>query len=215
MLEKTACWGVVWVFVACQPAQSPERAPAHSASVAKTREAPVASTAPVVSAAPLVSAAPVSSLDGASHLAVAPPPPRPRPSMEACAATMFTPECSEAIPVKVACPAKFSDVQVGAYCGLEGRTQPPAPCRYAEATCKCKHVGYCGGVTPTTLQQMGMTWVCAAPRSATDCPEQASPGGHCSTAGQVCDYGTCGSATQCSCAGGKYRCSTRVMPTPP
>ncbi len=68
---------------------------------------------------------------------------------------MFSPDCSEAFPAKVACPAAFSDVQVGAYCGLEGRTQVPAACRYAEATCKCKHVGYCGGVTPTTLQQMG------------------------------------------------------------
>ncbi|MEO8901811.1 MAG: hypothetical protein ABI488_08205 [Polyangiaceae bacterium] len=117
--------------------------------------------------------------------------------------------------MKVACPAKFSDVQAGAYCGLEGRTQAPAACRYAEATCKREHVGYCGGVTPSTLQQMGMTWVCEAPRSAADCPEQALPSGHCSTPGQVCDYGTCGSATQCSCSGGKYRCSTRVMPTPP
>jgi len=128
---------------------------------------------------------------------------------------MFTPDCNEAFPAKVACPAQFSDIQVGAYCGLEGRTQAPAACRYAEAICKCKHVGYCGGVTPTPLQQMGMTWVCQAPRAAGECPEQAAPGGHCATAGQVCDYGTCGSLTQCSCAGGRYRCSTRVMSTPP
>jgi len=211
----------VWVLVACHPAQSPERAPAPTASVTQTPEAPVASLGPapptalVGSAAPVGSTTPVGPPDGASHLAVAPPATRPRPSMEACAATMFTPDCSEAFPPKVACPAKFSDVQVGAYCGLEGRTQPPAACRYAEATCKCKHIEYCGGVTPTTLQQMGMTWVCEAPRSEVDCPEQASPGGHCSTAGQACDYRACGSATQCLCSSGKYRCSTRALSMPP
>gem|GEM_PF-3031280 len=135
--------------------------------------------------------------------------------MEACVQTIFTPDCAQAFPEKVACPAKFSEVPVGAYCGLAGRTSAPIACRYEEGTCKCKQVGYCGGVAPTMLQQMGMTWVCAAPRSPAACPEQAAPGTHCLTAGQVCDYGSCGSATQCSCSAGKYRCTTRVMSTPP
>jgi len=220
MLEKTSGWGLAWACLACQPAQSPGpgTGTAPSASVTavpvatSTSAGGAASAAPIASATPIASAVPA--VSAAPAMSAAPIPP-PRPSMQACAQTMFIPDCSEAFPEKVTCPAKFADVQVGAYCGLAGRTSAPSACRYAEGTCKCKQVGYCGGVAPTILQQMGMRWVCAAPRAPTDCPEQAAPGKHCSTAGQVCDYGSCGSATQCSCAAGKYQCMTRVMPTPP
>jgi hypothetical protein len=228
--------GLAWLFggalsmLACQPPNSPEQ-PSPSVS---TSPSPSVSTSPSpsvsTSPSPSVSTSPVASApstEGSAEAAAAVAskrPPPPAPSLASCEGTFPNPECWSHFPAKVECPAQFADVPVGSYCGLEGQTQAPAACRYVQATCKCKHLEYCGGVTPTQLQQMGMTWACAPPRGPADCPEAAAPGQRCVKPGQTCDYGSCGSATHCSCLGANaahqpkgpyFSCQTSMRTTPP
>jgi len=222
--------GLCLALLACQPPNTPTGAAALSVSTANIAASPLptpAATAaepipPLDSSSPSPSpTAPTTSSSKSDDVAVTSGPavaaPEPRgPSLEQCGSQFSPPgDCSAAFPVKLTCPRQLADIQAGAYCGFEGRTQAPPACHYPGATCKCRHVTYCGGVTPTVLQQMGMTWVCEAPRGPGECPESASPGQHCSKKGEECDYGSCGSSTHCTCTAGKYRCRTQPEPTPP
>ena len=222
-------WTIALWALACQPANSPERVPAaasasseaiSSASPAPARSTPVTPGPPP---APVASATPNAD-GGAADAGERTPPPPPPPPLETCTGTFPDPRCWDHFPSQVRCPPQLADVPVGGYCGLEGKTQAPAACRYAETTCKCKHLEYCGGVTPTQLQQMGMTWVCAPTPGPGDCPEAASPGQRCTKPGQSCDYGGCGSATHCSCLAANaarphkepyFSCQTSMRSSPP
>jgi hypothetical protein len=167
-------------------------------------------------------AAPATIPDAAATSVQSPPPapidagtPRPRPSVEMCDQHAFVPQCLQAFPEEARCPERFADIEVGALCGLAGRTKTPPRCAYPEAVCKCAQVSYCGGAAPTYLQQAGMRWQCAPPRAPDDCPESAANGAACKKNGQECSYGTCTTSTQCKCAHGKYTCTTRHFAPPP
>ena len=218
----------LWVlFIGCQAAQSPvhDASPLPAASAApasaSTSEPKIVAAQASAGATPANSAArttataaPLTDAPDAGSAPMDAALETARSVRERCASGYPIPDCYAAFPERVTCPAQLANLPRGEYCGLEGTTQP-AVCPYATATCKCTHVAYCGGVTPTQLQQMGMTWVCAPPRKAGDCPETAARGGRCSVAGQQCSYGSCGSLTECTCNAGKYRCQDRIQQTPP
>lgn len=138
-----------------------------------------------------------------------------RARYEACEQAVPLPGCLEAFPTSVSCPAHLNQVPVGELCGLEGRTRAPNVCSYPEATCACKPSVYCGGVAPNYLQQAGMRWSCVSRRAPGDCPGSPVEGGSCSREGQNCRSGGCGTATDCTCRKGKYRCVTQPVATPP
>jgi hypothetical protein len=128
---------------------------------------------------------------------------------------MLDPRCMSAFPAKVDCPATWSDVPKDQYCGIEGKTKAPARCSYPQGVCRCVHMQYCGGVAPSQLQLMGMTWVCGPPRAPDDCPSAATNGMRCTKNGQTCPYGGCGASTNCICTNGQYKCTTQHWATPP
>ena len=223
-------YGLCLLLAGCQAQQSPAHDP-HPVSATNAEPANARAPSPTIATtqATALSPPPVNGASPAPTVsAVAPNEDAPNAGPTAadaarnaaqsardhCKSGYPTPDCYAAFPEKVTCPGQRADVPAGEYCGLEGRTQP-AMCPYATATCTCRHIPYCGGVTPTQLQQMGMIWVCAPPRKAGDCPEAAARGGHCSSAGQLCTYGSCGSLTACTCSAGKYQCQDRLQQTPP
>jgi hypothetical protein len=188
-------------------------APPASTVVPGISSATIATPVPVVSTpppAPSASAAIIVEKSVPNDLA-----PRRPPSIQSCNDRMPNPECFSAFPEKVTCPAALSDVPLGSYCGLIGRTQGPKRCTYPQGVCTRANKPYCGGAYPTMLQQSGMTWACQPPRMADDCPEAAAGGKSCRKAGQTCGYGGCGTSTQCTCTNGKYKCTTEHWPTPP
>jgi hypothetical protein len=136
-------------------------------------------------------------------------------SAAGCDGRMDSPLCMATFPQKIACPASFSDVPIGSYCGIEGRTAAPEECRYPEGRCQCARIPYCGGAAPSFLQQTGMVWSCRALRMASDCPDIAAPGARCSVDGQQCAYPGCGVATSCTCTQARYRCQTQHRAPPP
>jgi hypothetical protein len=219
-MRDKAWWGLMGLslaLLACQPAHSAERAPAAALAAAATKPGAKGTKANKETVGTKRPAPDAGSSDAATALA---PPSLPWSppaggAFEECAHELMGPGCRKAFPEKLACPARFADVPAGAYCGIEGRTSAPAACHYAEASCTCKHVVYCGGVAPTPLQQMGMSWVCRPPLKAGDCPDETASGKRCTKPGQTCDYGGCGSATHCTCIKGKYHCDLQMRSTPP
>jgi hypothetical protein len=138
-----------------------------------------------------------------------------KPDRSACTARTDNPMCEASFATKVECPASFSEVAIGSYCGIQGRTQPPKECVYLEGRCACAHTSYCGGAYPSLLQQTGMQWSCRPLRAPSDCPDNAAPNGRCSVKGQQCSYGGCGVLTSCSCVAGRYQCHTEQRSSPP
>jgi hypothetical protein len=128
---------------------------------------------------------------------------------------MPNPECANAFPAKLKCPHVFTDVPLGAYCGIVGSTEVPTGCTYPQGVCTCANTPYCGGAMPTYLQQAGMKWTCRPPRKPDDCPDVASNGKACTTDGKQCAYGSCGATTRCKCTNGKFKCATQHWAPPP
>ena len=133
----------------------------------------------------------------------------------ACDDRQLVPGCDAAFPAKVVCPASMADVPDGALCGLSGKTQAPRACTYREGSCACAHTPYCGGASPTFLQQSGMYWQCKPPRQPGDCPDAASSGQACSVEGKQCASGGCGTSTRCTCTKGRFKCTTAHFAPPP
>ena len=143
-----------------------------------------------------------------------PVPPRPRGLEESCQ-IVWSPECRSAAPKTAVCPAARADVKEGELCGIDGLTSA-RECTYPTGRCRCLHVPYCGGPTPTPLQQNGMRWQCRPPARPDDCPDVLpAAGSHCATPGKSCASGGCGSSTTCTCEKGAWRCTNRYWAPPP
>ena len=183
-------------------AEAPAPFPRPSASV----RSPVLPVASGSSSAGSMGEAPPSSHDPAVPLP---------PTASDCDHVQYDPRCFSMFAAQVTCPSTFAAVPVGEYCGILGTTQK-RECPYEEGVCICaQHTAYCGGVTPTFLQQSGMKWACRPPRRAGDCPDAAANGRRCTKSGQQCSYGGCGTSTQCACVAGRFKCATQHWAPPP